>query len=245
MKMVRSFLLGLMFVGCSSSYVMSSPQQGSTTRQIPVAPGPDSPTIRFTGLEKAWPPAPAGRGRERVRPVPKEVSGTLTVYLRRQILRACSYNPRVREFLGDRFAFVGMEEVSDKTVDSKAQRSSVPLVLVTFFSHSNNAAVMVRMRGIEILEVARETGVQPPEGVGEVEKAVRLARKDSRLKAKVLNLEGGAILVVPASDEPGYGHRVLYVTFAKRVGMHAQYVADVDLTVNKVLFVGSATRKSY
>jgi len=246
MSIDSTVLLGFTVVICSSSQDVLALQQESSKQQISAPRVPESPVPRFTGLERPWPPAPARRRRERVRKPGNEIPGSLTIHLRRQIVETCSRSLRVHALLGDRFAFVGMDEVSNKQATGMARRSSSgPEVIVTYFSHTNNTAVRVRTAGVEILEVTRETSLQPAAGAEEIARAVTLARKDDRLKASVMYLEGGAILVVPSADQPGYGHRVLYVTFAKRLGMHVQDFAEVDLTDEKVLLVGNADRKEY
>jgi hypothetical protein len=195
---------------------------------------PRVPALRFSGLEQEWPPTPTGRANEKVIPLGREIAGSLTIQLREQILTTSSQSPRVRELLGDRFGYIGIDEASEKVTTP-----SSPLVVVTFFSHTHNTAVKVHMRGLEILDVVREPDLQPHAGLDEVDMAVSLAQADSRLKEKVTELEGGGILVVPSYEQPGYGHRVLYVTFAEKLGTTPLYSAIIDLTDNKVLSAGT------
>ena len=79
---------------------------------------------------------------------------------------------------------------------------------------------------------------QPPEGAGEVEEAIRVARLDQRIRDKVKDLDAHGILADPEWrlwwwNTEGYGHRVFYVTFAKGRSGDPQYYAVVDLTENQ------------
>jgi hypothetical protein len=108
-----------------------------------------------------------------------------------------------------------------------------------FYSYSNDAAVEVTLRGERIVSVRQRKDYLPPESQEELDQAVELARKDDRIAASIEGLEGHAILMQPGDgiifNDPGYGHRVFWVTFSQGVSGNPQYWAVVDLSERKVL----------
>jgi hypothetical protein len=202
---------------------------------------PEVNRLEFTGPREGWPPKP--RERANVTHVPyREIPGSLTDALEARMRRAAVSHPQVRALLGSRFAYISADEIEP---DKGAPRNpSAPLAArVTFFSHANNVAVEVRMLQTQVQGARRRAGYHPPEGQDEIRLAVNLARRDSRLYARVRNLEGNAILAHPRQGQPGYGHRVLYVAFSRADEDRTLYFALVDLTAQQVLSAGSAGRR--
>lgn len=135
-----------------------------------------------------------------------------------------------------------------------ASTPSVPLVLLTYYSYKNSVGVQVCLRGEKVERVTRmPKGQEPPEGDEEVQDADALARQHQDLKGKLEGLEPHGLLWEPHGgllpsvfsegwsvffNDPGYGNRVLLVTFSKEESGDPEYWAIVDLTAQKVLDVG-------
>ena len=212
-------------------------ERSTKKRMLPEKP-PKAVQLEFTGPEEGWPPRP--KGRENVAEVPwREIRGSLTDALEAEIRQAALQDTRVRELLGERFAYISTDEIEPSK--DRSHDASEPLATrVTFFSHSNNVAVEVLMQGPKVESVKRREMYQPPEGREEIELAVALARRDGRLLEKVAGMRGDAIIIFPEKDQPGYGHRILYVSFSKEDDDVPFYSAVVDLTEKQVLLAGSA-----
>lgn len=134
-----------------------------------------------------------------------------------------------------------------------ASSSSTPAVLLTYYSYANNVGVVVCMRDQRVESVTpMKKGEQPPEGEEERRNADTLAREHPRLKGKVEALEPHVLLWEPHRgmilggddlfsswspflNDPGYGHRVLLLTYSAGDEGDPQYWAIVDLTAQKVL----------
>ncbi|MES1244242.1 MAG: hypothetical protein ABUT39_21735 [Acidobacteriota bacterium] len=199
---------------------------------------PEIAVPEIAGPEAGWPPRP--KGVTRFTPVPsREIPGSLTDELEAQIRQASQNDPRVRSLLGSRFAYIMTDEVDGPK--ESPRRPGEPLVTrVTFYSHANNVAVKVLMRGTEVMEAAQAAGYQPPEGREELEEAIALARRDERLRGQVEGLQGDAMLTWLERGQPGSGNRVLFVCFSKENDDRPAYTALVDLTTQQVLAAGPA-----
>ncbi len=197
---------------------------------------PEVAVLEFGGPEGGWPPLPIGA--QNVTLVSSsEVPVTLTESLGAQLQQTALADTQVRQLLGERFVFVSADELeSGKT--ERPQTAEDLATRLTFFSHTNNVAVEVRMLGSRVESVERKEGYQPPEGAEEIDLAVQLARRDSRIREKAADLEAAALVAFPQKDQPGYGNRVLYVSFSKAGEGLAEYMALVDLTAQKVLAAG-------
>jgi hypothetical protein len=167
---------------------------------------------------------------------------------------------RVREHLGQRFAFIEIEEVySYQCVSTGGEEGANHGHLtepptakdmahrLTYYSYSYNSAIHVCLQGNQVTSVQRDPrkGYQPQEGAEEVEQAITLARNDVRIAPEVQNLFGHAILTSPeeyryfwVSDEAGFGDRVFWVTFSETPESLALFFARVDLTNGQVLDAG-------
>ncbi len=137
-----------------------------------------------------------------------------------------------------------------------ASTPSVPLVLLTYYSYKNNVGVQVCLRGEKVERVTRmPKGQEPPEGDEEVQDADALARQHQDLKGKLEGLQPHGLLWEPhrglipgGSDwftswtsflnDPGYGNRVLLLTYSQGEEGDPQHWAIVDLTIQKVLDAG-------
>jgi hypothetical protein len=208
------------------------PQQQNLPERVPTPPD-----MRFTGAVEAWPPRPAGRTNEtdvRWSPVANALSDDEQTAIRNAVVQ----DQRVRAALGDRYAFIASAAIDPDKSDARGSTAERRTRL-TFYSYSSNVAVEVVARGRSVESVRRREGYQPPEGAEEIQSAISLAQRDSRLTRVVQGLQATAILTYPASGQPGYGHRVLHVSFSHGDPTEVpQYYALVDLTDQKVLTAG-------
>jgi hypothetical protein len=149
-------------------------------------------------------------------------------------------NTAVRDLLGERYALISLHPADPPhKFDLGCCSPAPPLLESMFYSYSNDAAVEVTLRGERIVSVRQRKDYLPPESREELDQAVELARKDDRIAASIQGLEGHAILMQPGDgiifNDPGYGHRVFWVTFSQGVSGNPQYWAVVDLSERKVL----------
>lgn len=210
-------------------------QQKIKQRQLPEEP-PKEGVLEFTGPEEGWPPRP--KDVTNVKEVPwEEIPGSLTDSLEAEIRQAALQDTRVRELLGDRFAYISIYEIE---LDKESERDpSKPLATkLTFFSHTNNVAVEVRIQGLKVDAVTTNERYQPPEGDDEIKEAIELAQNDSRLREEIKGLKANAILAFIAENQPGFGHRVLHVSFLQEEEDFPRFFAMVDLNDQKVLSAG-------
>lgn len=189
---------------------------------------------KFTGPEAFWPPKV--KDVTNLRQIPWDSpSGELTESREIQVRQAALRDERVRAALGERYAHMNTMVIDP----GKGTEHNCLTTRVTFFSYTHHRAVLVTMNELRVDGVINKDGYQPPEGVDEIRMAIDIARNDSRLREKVLNLDGEGILAYPRADSPGAGHRVLYVTFTSPGGYLPLWSATVDLTDEKVLSVRS------
>ena len=171
-----------------------------------------------------------------------------------RIWAAAEQNPLVAKELGKKFRRFEAEEMEvgrgichpEEVNSAQETNGGAPqsITRLTYFSYSSNETVIVCMRDEKFLGVGRMEDYQPPESTEEIEEAVKLAGKDSRLVGKIESLQGHAILIEPESgwffgmfSDLGAGNRVLWVTFSKR-DRDPVYWAVVDMTKNEVLDAG-------
>ena len=209
---------------------------------LPQKEPPKLHKLEYTGPEEGWPPRPKGQTNIK-EVVSQEIPGSLTDALEERIYRAALQNARVRQLLGSRFAYIGMDEIEpDK---ERPRRPSDPLpTRVTFFSHAKNTAVEVEMKGFAVERAVDRKGYQPPEGADEVRQALALARQDMRLRGSLRGLaELNGIQVEVPQGTPGYGHRVIEVFFGTEKQNLPDYHALVDLTTKTVLVAEALRRR--
>lgn len=230
-------ILVLGLLAAVASAAVGGCQKPKRMAALPEKP-PEIAVLKFGEAEGGWPPLPIGA--QNVTLVSwSEVSVSLTEPLGVQLQQAALADAQVRQLLGERFVFISTDELElGKT--GRPQTMAELATRLTFFSHTNNVAVEVRMLGSQVKNVKRREGYQPPEGAEEIDLAVQLARRDSRIREKVVGLEAGALVAFPQKDQAGYGNRVLYVNFSKSGEGLANYMALVDLTTQKVLAAGPA-----
>jgi hypothetical protein len=193
---------------------------------------------RFTGPEAFWPPDV--KDVTNLRKIPWDSPpGELTESLEIQVRETALKDERVREALGERYVHIATSVIDP----GKEARHNCFTTCVTLFSYAHNQAVQVTMKGLSVDGVSKKDGYQPPEGVDEVRMAIDIARGDSRLRDKVLHLNGKGILVYPRAGSLGAGHRVLKVTFTHPGGYHPVCLAIVDLNDKRVLSLGSLEDK--
>jgi hypothetical protein len=149
----------------------------------------------------------------------------------------------VKRLLGDRYAFIDAEPLAtEKKVSFGCCHVTTTRTRLGYYSHTNSMALDVFMRKNHVVRTALREGYLPPESQEDATKAIELARQDSRLSGKVENLDGHVILMEPDEgilwNDPGYGHRTLWVTFSRGNDGDPQYFAVVDLSDQTVLEAG-------
>lgn len=198
---------------------------------------PEVPVLEFTGPEGGWPPRPLYQ--EKVSQVRAEqIPGGLTDALEQHIRTVAAQDKHVQALLGERFDYINTDEL-DRGKDRRPNPSQPLATRVTFFSHTNNVAVEVRMLGSRVRSACNRPGYQPPEGDGEIENAIALARADKRLETEVRGLHADAILLPRDAEELGYGERLIWVVFTDAAKSEAEkpalFTATVDITHQRVL----------
>jgi hypothetical protein len=225
------------------------PSQPPAPHNIDFAQSADS--VRLTVLQQTPAPPPVMSG-------PKAASGQQE---QRQLRASAEQEPRVRDELGERFVRLhrqnirtgkvlcpGITRATDRVLEVS---QGGPIIKLTYYSYTKNSTVVVCLQGGNVASVGYRLGYQPGEGddrddpdEGSVEfqQADKLARQDSRLLNKVGDLKTHVLLMEPAwgiiRNDPGYGHRVFWVTFSKPKSGDPEFWAIVDLTAQKVLDAG-------
>jgi len=157
--------------------------------------------------------------------------------------KAAESDPRVSALLGDRWGFI---EADRSTPEGKVSfgccRDEARIARLTYFSYSRNVAVEVRLKEQRVIDAARRDGYLPPEGPQDIERGIALARADSRLAGHVQSLQGHGLLMQPDiglfKNDPGYGHRTIWITFSQGQDGDPKFWAVVDLTDDRVLEAG-------
>lgn len=152
-------------------------------------------------------------------------------------------DPRVAALLGARWGFIDADRVAPKgKVSFGCCRTTARFTRLTYFSYSHNAAVDVRLKDSTVLDASLTEGYLPPEGPQDIQRGIELARADRRLADKVQEMQGHGLLMQPDRgffrNDPGYGHRVIWITFSPGLGGDPKYWAQVDLTEDRVLDAG-------
>ena len=237
--------------GCSLGTGASPSSFGPADAETPVAkrPLPEIPPVphrfEFSGLDESGHVRPKTAGATSPMGVGRTVSpAAFTTDQIAALRQAAEANPRVAAMLGDRWAFI---EADRLMAQGKASfgccTESFRQARLLYFSYSHNVTVEVQMQDTTVIAVSRREGYIPPEGDQDVQKAVELARGDRRLSGKVAGLEGHGIMMEPKEgiiwDDPGYGHRVMWVTFSQGQDGDPKFWAVVDLTADKVLDAGA------
>jgi hypothetical protein len=213
------------------------PENPQTNVPKSVLPGKAPPVqkLDFDASPEGWPLKP--KGRTNVAAVTM-TAPTMAMSAAREaeMQQAALQDRRVRDLLGARFTHISTETI----MPGKNVTPAPELVRTrsTYFSYTKNVAVEVRMRGQEVESAYARPGYEPPEGDEEIQTAIDLAKSDSRLQNAVQGLTGHAILTSIEEGRPGYGHRVLWVTFARGDSGNPLFSAAVDLIDQKVLDAG-------
>ncbi len=164
-----------------------------------------------------------------------------------RIREAALRDGRVRESLGDRFAFITSDSLNAGKWSKDSGTEAVSSRLI-FFSHARNTAVEVTLKGTAVQDVQDKRGYQPKEGQEEIVEAIRLARNEESLRGHVELLDAHAILLPVGAESIGCGHRTLWITFTESGdAAHekpALFAATVDMitrTVSMTAAVAPAT----
>jgi hypothetical protein len=157
--------------------------------------------------------------------------------------KAAEADPKVAALLGQRWGFIDADRLQpDGKVSFGCCRDQARLSRLTYFSYSHNVAIDVRMKDMAVLQGSRMEGYLPPEGHQDLQRGIELARADKRLAGKVQALQGHGLLMQPDrgffKNDPGYQHRVIWITFSQGQDGDPKYWAQVDLTEDRVLDAG-------
>jgi len=163
--------------------------------------------------------------------------------------KAAEGDARVATLLGSRWGFIDANRLPPVgKVSFGCCRNTVQLVRLVYYSYSSNVAVEVRMKEASVFSAARLEGYLPPEGPQDVQRGIELAKADPRLAGKVQPLEGHGLLMQPDRgffrNDPGYGHRIMWITFSQGQSGDPKYWAVVDLTEDTVLDAGEEPPRS-
>jgi hypothetical protein len=190
--------------------------------------------------EDGWPPklarATAPRILTALRP--------LTVLDRRRegrLRRRALHDPRIQVLLGGRWDYLGCHQTEQRNY----RHDGAVHARLSFYNYTKRYAIDVDMVNDDIVGVVRRDDYMPPEGPGEMNQAIAMARADARLRGKVEALDSHAILQSPADPaHPLRGRRILWVVFSEpddpRREMPARFTALVDLTGQLVVWAGEA-----
>lgn len=209
-------------------------QTRSDRRRPLPAKQPTPPVLEFTSPAEGFPPEVKGATNVRIlewRFHPGALTDEAEAQARERALR----DTRVRRLLGDRFAYIGSDEIEPEGKRRRRPDEALPLRL-TFFSYSRNAAVRVILtprRTIARADLVK--GYQPREGREEIEAVAALVRREARLRDLTQGLFATGLVVEPGSGRPGHGNRVIHIVFTKGDEDLPRYSAIVDLTEQKVL----------
>jgi len=170
-------------------------------------------------------------------------SAMLTTAETAALRKAAEADPRVAGLLGNRWGFVEAQRVPPEgKVAFGCCRDEARFARLTYFSYSQNVAVEVLLKEQLVMEAVRREGYVPPEGPQDVERGIALARADSRLAGRVESLQGHGLLMQPDigffRNDPGYGHRTIWITFSQGQDGDPKFWAVVDLTDDRVLEAG-------
>jgi hypothetical protein len=200
---------------------------------------PKEPVLRFTGPREGWPPKPCDQ--KDVKPVSfTKIPDSLSDEEMDKIIEAVLGDERVRLLLGEKYAYISNDVLSFRKAGSR-ENSGKPRIKVLFFSYTNQIAVEITTLGANIESAFTLRGYQPPEGPGEVQQAIQIARNDERLRDKVRNLDGHGILLTLSEEQGKEKGRLIWVIFTDLPStdeeLPALCAAIVDIIEQKVIVV--------
>lgn len=201
---------------------------------LPAEP-PTLTPLEFTQAG-GWPPTVVGATDIELVPW-TELPDSLTDADVLELRAAALADATVVSRLGARYAFISADEIEPL---NKASAVSSLATRLTFFSHTNNSAVEVRIQGREVQSAEYSERAQPPEGRDEIAMAIELAMTNSFIAEVAAEMDPDAIVTFPSEGQPGAGNRVLYVAFSDPGELTTYYYALVDLTEQEVLEAGRA-----
>ena len=198
--------------------------------RLPEAP-PATARLRYSDEKEGWPPHPVDAqltGTVESTPIP----GLISDEQESEFRKAAEGDERVRSGLGQHHAYIGIQQPWPKGESLPVP----PKTELTFFSHTHNVAVLVRMEGARVVEVSRDEEGEPPAGFEEILASIEIARAEPALKGKLDGLFGDAIVLSGAHGDPGYGHRLMWVTFSENEFTDAtRYAVFVDMIDRRVI----------
>ncbi|MDF0668740.1 MAG: hypothetical protein P0119_22030 [Nitrospira sp.] len=242
--------------GCSldaSSRGPFGPEDPETpVRKASLPDKPPSPhVLQFTGDDTTghYKPTMVGAVTDPVVKRSANASAVLTANEVAALRKAAESDRRVTALLGSRWAFIDADRTPPEgKVSFGCCRHTTGQTRLVYYSYSQDVAVDVRMKEMNLLTVSRLEGYQPPEGEQDVQRGIELAKTDPRLVGKVEQLQGHGLLMQPDRgffrNDPGYAHRTIWITFSEGQDGDPKYWAVVDLTEDKVLEAGQEPPRS-
>lgn len=243
-------MLVLLAAGCSvdassrGPFGPNDPETSIPKKPLP-AQVPPTHVLEFTADESPGhikPKMAGSTGDAAVTRSPNLAASLSAVEIAR-LRKIAESDSRVTALLGPRWAYIDADPMPPNgKITFGCCRQQARFTRLTYFSYSHNVAVEVHLKDAAVLEASRAEGYQPPEGPQDVQRGIELARVDSRLVGKVHDLQGHGLLMQPDrgffTNDPGYGHRVIWITFSQGAGGDPKYWAQVDLTDDRVLDAG-------
>lgn len=236
--------------GSRGPFGPEDPETAAQKAKLPEeVPSPHS--LQFTGEETAGHHKPKMVGVSGETAVKRAVNESVVLTADEvATFRTVAENDRgVIPQLGSRWAFIDADRIPpDGKITFGCCRQTTGLVRLVYYSYSQNVAVEVRVKKSGVLSVDRRDGYQPPEGQQDVQRGIELAKADPRLVGKVDQLQGHGLLMQPDQgffrNDPGYGHRTIWITFSEGQGGDPKFWAVIDLTEDKVLEAGEEPPRS-
>lgn len=236
--------------GSRGPYGPEDPETGVQKVLLPnQSPAPNS--FQFTGEDIAGhhKPTMVGVSQEMAANRSANTSAILTTDEVTALRTVTERDARVMAQLGSRWTFIDAERLPPTgKISFGCCRQMANMTRLIYYSYSQNVAVEVLVKEMGVLSVARREGYQPPEGQEDVQRGIELAKADPRLVGKVEQLQGHGLLMQPDRgffrNDPGYGHRTIWITFSQGQDGDPKYWAVVDLTDDQVLEAGEEPPRS-
>lgn len=147
----------------------------------------------------------------------------------------------VKRYLeGKRYEWIGISVVDAKAA-ADAGSGQERSLLAVLYSYGANRAIEVRLDSAgKQVEAVEKLAYQPPPTNAEVQRAIEIARADSRHRGQIGDdLIGSAILVSSTdSQSEAFNHRQFDVRFAGPCDRLPRHAALVDLSTETVVRVG-------
>lgn len=196
--------------------------------------------------EKGYPPVIFSETSEKIIPS-KIVLMTPSLKMFRKVTKQVLGNKKVKETLGKHWIHVNTQHITQTDTRYQGIEGDIPHFefRVLFYSYSAGHTIEVLIGGAKKIVINSLFDIYIPETSEEIQKAINIAKKDTRISQYVGELEANAILE-PITDEkhPSFKNRVLRVMFTEKYDKFKElpvlFYALVDLNEKKVLIAREA-----